>query len=152
VANKVQRKIYGDPVVEEKAAVAAITPGMLIEITSADKYQVHSTSGGNAITCFALEDQNQGNDIDDVYAADDQVLGWYPQRGEMIEALLADGENIVIGDKLDSNGDGYLKKHVEDDSGNIQTQAIVAEAAQALDMSDSSGGDPSSQRITVRAL
>ncbi|MHC4123662.1 MAG: hypothetical protein ACYSSI_08835 [Planctomycetota bacterium] len=152
MANKVQRKVYNEPVVEEIVAAAAITPGMLLEPTSADKVQVHSTAEGNALPMFALEDQNQGNDIDDAYAADDQVLVWFPQRGEMIEALLADGETIVIGDYLASNGDGYLRKHDPDDSGGIQVQGIVAQAVQALDLSDSSGGDPSSQRITVRAI
>jgi hypothetical protein len=152
LANKVQRKVYNQPIVEEIVAAAAITPGMLLEHTSADKVQAHSVAEGNAVAMFALEDQNQGKDISDAYAADDPVSVWFPQRGEQIEALLADGETAVIGSYLASNGDGYLRVHAPDDSGNIQVEGAVAQAVQALDMSDSSGGDPSSQRITVRAL
>jgi hypothetical protein len=130
-------------VIEEFDAVAAITPGMLIEPTSADKVQAHSTQGGNATPMFALEDDLQGNGIDDAYSANNKVQCWVPGRGDMVYAILADGENVVIGDYLDSDGDGALRKHVADDSGSIQVKAIVAQAVEALDLSDSSGGESS---------
>lgn len=150
--NTIMIKVYGEPVIEEIVAAGTITPGFLLEVTSADKVQAHATAEGNAIPMFALEDEYQGNDIDDNYSADDQVQVWIPQRGEQVYGLLADGETVVIGDYLASNGDGYLRKHDPDDSGGIQINGIVAQALEALDMSDSSGGDPSSQRLEVRIV
>ena len=41
-------------IMEEYVAVAAITPGMLIELTAADEVQAHSTAGGNAMPMFVL--------------------------------------------------------------------------------------------------
>src|SRR6056297_466654 len=100
----------------EKTAAAILYPGHLIERTSADKVQKHSTSGGTcSLPMFAIEDENQGNGIDDVYAADARVVCWMPQRGDQVYAVLADDSaNVVIGDYLESNGDGTLKKFAAD--------------------------------------
>jgi hypothetical protein len=141
--NSVIFKRFNNPVIDEKDAAGTITPGMLIERTAADKVQAHSTSEGNAIPMFAVEDELQGNGINDNYSADDKVQCWFPVAGERVNAILVDGENVVIGDYLASNGDGYLKKHVADDSGSIQTQAVVGRALEAQDLSDSSGGESS---------
>jgi hypothetical protein len=132
----------------EKLAVAELYPGHLLERTSADKVQKHSTSGGNcALPMFAIEDENQGNDIDDAYAADDRVVCWIPQRGDQVQAVLSDGENVSIGDYLESNGDGTLKKYVasgQDSNADPITQnRIVGQADEALNLSDSSGAESS---------
>lgn len=141
----------------EKDAAAAITPGMLVEPTTTDKIQKHSTSEGNAIPMFALEDELQGNGIDDVYATNDKVQIFIAQTGDEVQAILVDGENVAIGDFLASNGAGYLLKHVADDSGGIQVNGIVAQALEAIDLSDSSGGESSgaigyNKRINARIV
>ena len=133
----------------EKLAVAELYPGHLLERTSADKVQKHSTSGGSCpLPMFAIEDENQGNGIDDAYSADDRVVCWIPQRGDQVQAVLADGENVSIGDYLESNGDGTLKKFTADtaDSDDPITnyeRQVVAQADEALNLSDSSGGESS---------
>jgi hypothetical protein len=54
---------------------------------------------------------------------------------------LADGENVGIGDKLQSGGSGVLKKQTDfSDSIDAQTVAIAMEA---LNLSDSSGAETS---------
>ena len=144
---------------EEYAAVAGITPGMLIEVTSTDKVQAHSTAGGNAVTMFACEDELQGKGIGDAYIAADVVQCWIPQRGDQAYGILKDGENVVIGDLLESGGDGYLTKHVADisTSSNYPLQ-IVGQALEAMDLSGSSGEETSSatiglnKRIMVRTV
>lgn len=142
--------IKGEPVRDERPAAAAITPGMLIELTSADKVQAHSTAGGTAPTIFALEDENQGKEIGDAYSTDNEVLYATFGPGDEVNALLADGENASIGSKLESNGDGYLRVVDADASaGDIGVQSVVGVALAALDMSGSSGVDPASQRIRV---
>jgi hypothetical protein len=163
--NTVKIKKYLDIIVE-KVANAAITPGMLIEPMSTDKVRAHATAEGNVIPMFALEDELQGNGINDAYSADDPVQCWIPQRGEEVYAILADGYNIDIGDWLASNGDGYLREHTaeteswevsEAGSVTVTPLQIVAQALEAVDTSDSSGGESSgalgyAKRIRVRIV
>jgi hypothetical protein len=151
----------------EGDAVATITPGMLIELTStANALQAHSNAGQNAVPLFALEDELQGNNLDVNYDAADKVQAWYPQRGDEVLAILADGENASIGSFLESNGAGYLQVHVADtesfesgEAGSITVYPlqIVAQAIEALDLSDSSGAESSdvlgyNKRIRVRIV
>ena len=137
----------------ERAAAAAITPGFLVELTSADKLQAHATAGGTAAPIFALEDENQGKTIAQAYTTGDLVLASIHSPGDEVYALLADGETAVIGSKLESNGNGYLRVVDADVSvGDIKVQSVVGIALAALDMSGSPGEDPSSQRIRVMII
>ncbi len=139
---------------EELTAVSTIYPGALVEITSAGKVQHHSNVAQNAAIKFALEDNLQGEGLDDTYAADDVVQVWTPQRGDMVFAVLNDGEDISIGDFLESAGNGFLQKHVADiaEGGSsaesvsdttIYAHAIVGIAREALNLSGSSGAESS---------
>jgi len=160
----VKVKNYSD-VFEELQAAAAITPSMLLELTSAGKVQAHSSAGGNALPMFALENDLEGGGLGDNYATDDQVQVWIPGRGDIVDALLADGENAAIGSYLESNGDGYLKVHAADvesfesnEAGSITVypNQIVGQAIEAVNLSDSSGAESSaaydSSRIKVRII
>jgi hypothetical protein len=162
--NTIKLKKYLDIIVE-KVAEAAITPGMLIQ-EGPDGVSPHATAEGNALPMFALEDELQGNGIDDAYAADDQVQCWIPQRGEEVYAILADGYDVAIGDWLASNGDGYLRLHVTEveswevsEAGKVTVYPlqIVAQALEAVDTSGSSGEESSgtlgyAKRIRVRIV
>jgi hypothetical protein len=149
--NTIKVKKYSD-VVEEYEAAAAITPGMLIEYTSAGKVQAHSSVGEFAEKMFALENELEGEGISDAYASGDQVQCWIPYRGDQVYALLSDGENVAKGDPLESNGDGYLQKAVAEAAGSATyPDSVVAVALEAVDMSGSSGADPSG-RIIVRVV
>lgn len=144
-------------VTREKVANAAITPGHLIELMSTDKVRVHANAAQNAMPMFAIEDDDQGNGIDDAYSAADRVFFVYPRRGDVIYALLADGQTAAIGDFLESAGDGTLQVHVADiaesaEAQTIYTMAIVGQAIEAVDMSGSSGADPATARIKVRIV
>ena len=137
-------------IMEEYEAAAAITPGYLIEMTSAEKVQKHSSAGGNAVPMFACEDELQGKGVDDAYASGDQVQCWIPQRGDQVYAYLKAGENVAIGDLLESGAAGLLVKHVADDStsSNYPLQ-IVAVALEAVDLSASGAVNT---RIEVRIV
>ena len=153
-------------VFEEYGAAAAITPGMLIELASASTVQAHGNAGKNALPMFALENELEGGTVNDVYATDDKVQCWVPGRGDFVWGILADGENVSVGDFLESNGDGMLKKHVEDtesfesaDPGEITVYSnqIVGQAIEAVDISDSSGLESSGdlgydKRIKFRVI
>lgn len=143
---------------EELVASEAITPGMLIELTSAGEVKKHATASGNALPMFATEDALQGKTIDDAYAHEDPVQVWVPQRGDIVNALLADGQHVEIGDFLESNGTGYLQKYVADiitshSTGVIYGNAIVGQAIEHVDLSGSEGTHPESGlRIKVRII
>jgi hypothetical protein len=150
---------------EEFEAASAITPGMLVELDSSKEVKPHVIAGGNVLPMVAIEDELQGNGIDDVYAADDRVQCWVPQRGEEGYLILKDGEDVAIGDFLESGGGGVVVKHTPDteslgadSSGNITTiytNQIVGVALEAVDLSDSSGAESSgalgyNKRIMVK--
>lgn len=116
----------------QKVAAAGITPGHLIERTSADKVQVHGTAAGVAQKLFALEDYFQGNAITDAYVADDEVMTWAPVPGERVYAIFdpTSGGTIAIGDFLESAGDGTLRVVAEESGGGIGA-SVVAVAVEA---------------------
>jgi hypothetical protein len=120
------------------------TPGHLIEIVldTILKYQKHSTAGGSAMKLFALENY-AGGDSDDNYAAGDQAQGLYAVPGSLINALIANGEDIAVADWLESNGDGALREVDADASfGAWVHSSVIGQAEEAIDTSDSSGADP----------
>ena len=140
MSNTVRIKGYLNVNNEAKAA-EIITPGMLIELTSAALVQPHSTVEGNVAACFAMEDALQGKGIDDNYAVGDIVQCWTPVRGEEVNAILADGYDIDVGDFLASNGDGMLREYAGESGGGVQP--LVAVAREAVDTSGSSGEESS---------
>lgn len=146
----IKLKKYVD-IIEQYIAEGTITPGHLIELTSSNTVQAHSTSAGNVLPMFALEDELQGNDIDDDYSADDPVQVWVAVRGEIVNCLLANGQDASIGDFLESNGDGTLKVYGADSTGIYYPNQIVGQAVDAVDMSGSTLEDPDG-RIQVRII
>jgi len=148
--NTVKVKKYSD-IIEEYEAVAAITPGHLLELTSAGKVQKHSVAGGNVFPMFALENELEGGGLTDDYATADVVQVWIPGRGDQVYALLADGESVVIGDFLESAGTGRLRERITESAGATGFESIVGQALEALDLSGSSGEEPTN-RILVRVI
>jgi len=153
-------------VIEEITAGGAITPGMLLLLNSSGEVIAHNLAGQNAIPMFALEDELQGNGINDAYADNDKVQVWFPGRGDQVYAILADGNSVAIGDYLESDGSGMLQKHTADtesfesaEAGEITVYPlqIVAQALEAIDIDDSSGAESSGdlgydKRIRVRIV
>lgn len=145
--------LIGDPVRKERNAAAAITPGHLIELTSADTVQVHANAGQNAQRAFAIEDELQGAEIGDAYSTSNRVLYGVFQRGMEVFAILADGQNASIGDMLESNGNGELRVHSGDSAGIVEyPEAIVGVAKTAVDASDSAATAVASRRIVAEIL
>jgi hypothetical protein len=156
MARTIKAKKYTN-VIEEYEANAAITPGMLIELMSTGKVRAHAGEGQNALPMFALENELEGEGVDDDFAAGDLVQCWIPNRGDIVNARISNGENIAIGDFLESNGDGYLQKHTADvdssaDITTIYPLQIVGQATEACDMSGSSGVDPAGGFCAVRII
>ena len=150
--NTIKVKKYLDVVIEKEAA-AALYPGHLLELTSSNTVQKHSSADTFAVPMFALEDELQGKGIGDAYAAGSKVQVWVAQRGEQVYAVLRDGESVAIGDELSSYGDGTLAKSESifeslssiNDGQDYSTRPIVGIALEAVDLSDSSGAEDSGE-------
>lgn len=147
--------LKGDPLRYEGVANAAITPGHLIEEMSTGKLRKHATAGGNAAKLFAIENALEGQEVGDDYSAADQVQYVAARPGDEIQAWLADGENVSIGDPLESNGDGTLRKHtprVESSALAGQTEylnVIVGFAREALNLAATTSLTDTRIRIRV---
>lgn len=137
-------RIVGPHIQLELKAAAAITPGHLVEFNStAGSTAVHSTAGGTAAPMFAMEDDLQGKEISEAYAIDTRVQIGVFSPGEQVYARLYNGENAAVGSFLESQGDGTLRVVDSDASvGDIGIKSIVGVAMEAVDMSGSSGEDP----------
>lgn len=148
----IKLKKYND-VVNEYVAAEAITPGMLLTLGSANTVALNTDAGLACEKLFAMEDELQGRTIDTDYDADDPVQCWSAIPGEEVLAWLANGEDVAIGEKLVSNGDGQLKAMTADDPSDyvIEETPLAIVIVAAVDMSGSSGVDPTG-RIKVRII
>lgn len=136
--------IDSDVTVKESTASGAITPGQLIEQNAATTYRRHSGADAVAATSFAVEDDLQGKEIGEDYATGSKVFFKIFRRGDIVFAMLENGQNISINDFLVSNGNGNLK--VDDTPVGAP---VVARALEAVDLSDSQDVDA---RILVEIM
>jgi len=102
--------LKGSGVRKEALASGSVTPGHLLQLTSAGAFIVHQVAKGIGRALFAVEDDLQGNGIDDVYATTTLVQANIMQKGDVVNAILATSQTIVRGDYLESAGNGQLQK------------------------------------------
>lgn len=133
--------LKGKPRPEEGKAGGTIRPGYLIKQTigsgnatqSTNVLVVHATAAGAASRKFATEDALQGKTTDDTYANGDRLFYVEAAPGDEIAVVLAAGEDVAIGDALESAGNGKLRK--------FTNGVIIAEARASLDLSDTGAVD-----------
>jgi hypothetical protein len=122
---------YDRPIIREKAAKSSesILEGMLLEKASgADTWQKHATAGGNAEGIFAMEDKAGNVDRSvTAYANGANIPGIV--KPPIANAWLLDGEVVVEGDALESNGDGTLRKLVAGNVAGLKMAIIAGGAA-----------------------
>jgi hypothetical protein len=147
--NTIKVRKFSD-IQDEHKADAAITPGMLLEITTTG-VKKHATAAGKHAFLFALEDELQGNGINDDYAAADKVQCWVAGRGDIVYALLEDEANIAKGDFVESNGEGKVQA--------VSGSYPIGVALEAVDLStlpegseSSAGGEYYNPRILIQII
>lgn len=154
--------LKGDGLFKEAPAAGTITPGHLVQRNSSGNIVVHATASGNAQPAFAVENDIMGLGCTDNYTttANKQVHFVIPERGAEIWALVpAAAAAIVIGDLLDSNGDGTLKKYTAPSQAVAEGGAasytiapkVLAPVAMAIEAVDNSAGGTVA-RIKVEVL
>jgi len=132
--------ITTDTPIKEGIASGAITPGHLLERTSVvDTVKVHATAGGRAQRLFAIEDEKQGKEIGDDYATASRMFFRTFLPGDIVNARIANGEDIAAGDWLVSAGDGTLKE-AGADSADVEEDEVGV-ALEACNMAGSSEVD-----------
>lgn len=138
----------GVPPLEENTAEAAteILPGMLLKINSDDKVIAHDEAGGIAERIFALENFVVGTAKGIVYTPGERVPYALASRGTYVNALLAPGESVEIGNFLQPGGDGALALIPGAVSESDQAGTFIGTAREEVD--NSLGSDP--VRILVR--
>jgi hypothetical protein len=139
--------LKGRPKRIEALAAEAITPGHLIQYNSSSKFIKHATAAGSQSRMFAAENEVFGDGIDVAYANNDNVLAWQCFPGDEINALVAAAASaIVVGDYVESAGDGTVRK-VATSAGTSQASrnSTVGQALEALD--NSGGGAAARLRI-----
>ncbi len=127
----------------EAEANEVISPGHQIELLSTGKVQKVATAGIECEKIIAVEDAYQGNDISDDYSAGDMVQYRAQKPGNIVYCRLKDGENVAIGAKLAQAGGGEVKAMVADSSGQVTEEKLMYIALEAVNLSSSSGADPS---------
>jgi hypothetical protein len=137
--------LKGRYILKEAEAAAAITPGHLVEVTSAGLVQVQSGANEKCQLAFAFENDLIGRGIDDAYSVSETVRYGVVERGAEVYAWLDGGENVAIGAFLAPAGDGSL---VETTGGDASACAI---ALAAVDNSATTAGG-AHKRIQVEAL
>ncbi len=132
-------KLKGTGVSKEYDAGGAINPGYLVALAADGDVDAHGGAGLNAMRCFALENELVGDGVGDAYAAGERVKCWFPAPGsEVLAVLAASAAAIVIGDFLESDGDGTLRIATADAA--TDTAQRVGIVGQAIEAVDNSGG------------
>lgn len=165
--NTVILKSYSN-IIEEYEAAAALYPGQLLELTSAGTVQKHSGAGKTAVAMFAIEDalQGKGLGINGAYAAGDRVKCMIAQPGDILYVRLADEEKVSIGDFVESNGAGNLRKVVRTPQSwesadsqaakSLYDKHIVGQAIEACDTTslstDESEARSTEQYVAIRII
>ena len=133
--------LAGQSIHNEKltAAASAIKPGHLVEELAAGTVQEHAGTALNAQKLFALTDLPVGGTKDDAYAVGATCRYGAFHAGQSVFGRVAVGSvAIVIGDALQSNGDGTVEKLVTDTAtDDTQRDSIIGYAQEAI---DNSGG------------
>ena len=128
---------------EAKAGEAGIYPGMLLKwYTNAGEVRKHAIAGGTAAPIFAKENDLAGDEVADAYTSGERCQILRCRVGDIIAAMIEQGENIQEGDYLESTGTGTLRKCDELSAGDTHyPRGVVAVALEAIDLSTSALSD-----------
>jgi len=98
--------------VNDLAVSEAVTPGHLVERFNNGgiiRWRKHATAGGGGPVAVATDAAMLNKGVDDDYAANDLAEVSVLQPGGTAWMLIASGQNISAGQKLESAGNGTLR-------------------------------------------
>lgn len=148
--------LRGAGIRKEAIAGGTITPGYLVERDSSGDFIAAATAGDNVPKLWCVENEVVGLGIDTDYVALDTCLAETLQPGSEVFALLgASAAAVLIGNPLESAGDGTVRLHVpvaideggSTDHGTRHYDAIVGYALEDVD--NSGGGSEARLKLEV---
>ncbi len=95
---------------DEAPCATIVSPGMLLDQNASNAIVPHGTANVAAAPMVAIEDALQGKAIEDAYAVNDPVRFQYLQQGNWFQGVLTAGQNVIVGDKVSSGGNGKFIK------------------------------------------
>lgn len=134
-----------DTVGKNLVGVAA-TPGMLAEMYSnggVATWRPNTSATEQCPLVVFLEHGMFNKDLDDAYSVGDVPELGFMRAGSVFQALIASGQNVTVGDALQSAGDGTLK------AATATTAAANVYKFQAL---DSPGAVVAQTRLRVQVI
>lgn len=136
-------KIRGESWVTHEADAAVIlTPGEFVTFDSSGDFAL--PAAGDTLKMIVVEDDLQGKEITEDYAATNRVRAFVMQPGSVVQAILTDGQDVPIGRELELDANGTLIT--------IGSNDAIAMALEAIDASDSAATPVASRRILVMIL
>lgn len=106
--------LRGEPFGFEREAAGVITPGHLITLGSGNTVVVHASAGAFHHGWIAVENALAGDDLDHNYASGEVVQIHHIRPGDVFFGIAVAANSIVIGDRLESNGNGEVKEVLGD--------------------------------------
>jgi len=135
---------------EYEAGEAGIYPGMLVKLMSDNTVDLHDTAGGRAEAMFVEEDALQGKTVDDVYAAGAVCSVILPGLGCEVNARIQNDQDLAIGDRVVSAGDGTLMA-----LGTLDSEAVdvfvIGVMMEAIDLTGSEASTERLARVRITA-
>lgn len=126
--------LKGDPMRFENLSSAAVTPGHLLELDTANKVKPHATAAGAAAPMFAVEDPYNGvsgtSAIDVPYDSGETVRWVMARPGDEIYGFLEANGSVNIGGRLQSGTGGNLEAYTSG-TAVVHDNRILAEALEA---------------------
>lgn len=136
--------LKGRGIRKEGVALLALSPGELVELNTSGQVIAHGTAKEIVTPAFVVENELLGSEITVDYAAlDNVVYEVMPPGSEVLARLPASAAAVVIGDLLESAGDGTLRKQTPFSQSGSTPFAVTAEGhaiARAIEAVDNSGG------------
>ncbi len=136
--------LKGRGIRKEGVALLALSPGELVELNTSSQVIAAAVAKENITAAFVVENELLGSEITVDYAAlDNVVYEVMPKGAEVLARLAASAAAIVVGDLLESAGDGTLRKQTPFSQSGTTPFAVVAEGhaiARAIEAVDNSGG------------
>lgn len=135
---------------EYNAGEADIVPGMLLTLTSDDEVIKHAVEGGvlGDENMFAMEDALKGAGLSTAYTLGEKVQVLIPVVGAEIRMLVEDAQDISIGEKLCSAGNGLIKSTSDLESG----ETLAKVNGIATEVNDLTGSNTSNTLSRVRIV
>ena len=122
--------LIGNPERKEDVAVAAFSPGHLLEFSGAG-VRKRATAAIKTRMAIAVENELRGGTINDAYAVNDRAYYVIPKAGESCQVRLAAAATAIVkGDFLEPAADGTFRK----------LAAGVAQAVALEPINNSAGG------------